>query len=1763
MNRSFDSDFYKRILNRIHSNVYITDVETDEIVYMNDYMKRSFGLSDPEGQICWKVLPSGTDGRCPFCKVDELRKSGPGHVCLWREKNTMTGRVYMNHDVLEEWDGRLYHIQNSLDITDQLILSMEASIDELTGILNRSAGKKKLADMLAGMHGDDHFTVVFYDINGLKWVNDTYGHLEGDRLLTFVAQNMQKSLQSPDFVFRLSGDEFIAVLSGKEAGEAEEWAQRMLEVLDRHREEHRIAYDVSLSYGLATIYAGENLSVSDVLSIADTQMYIQKRDHHLLMGRKPLRRHAAPSFHYNRDYFFEAVAESVDDYLFTGDLKTGAFRYSQKLVLDFGLPGDVVADAASFWAEKVHPDDRDRFLRANREVAEGRAEKHAVTYRAVDRNGEWVHLLCRGRMIRDPDGQPAVFAGIIRNLDRPVPGARRSLEELDQFLSAAFWDDFLAKPQSLPAAAASQEPPEAPPRSFYFLQEIQGGERLKTELRLLNFVNRNIPGGILAVYDEPEYPIFCFNQAILEYTGYRYEELLAATGGHFAKLMHPDDRRMVGEEITKQLAARGTYELRYRLLRKSDGVIWVYERGRYVAAEDGRPLILSFFVDISHEMESEQELRFIADNSAGGIFKVENRDGFPLLYASDGFYRLHGYTREQMAAELDNCAERLILPEDSRRIRKQANILIQKGFQQAEMEYRARRRDGSLIWIHTSASLAILASGKQAFMGVLMDITGRRELEERLLRTEQLYRIAQKYSRLNMWEYDIENRRILRAEGTQKLGAPMQTIEDVPESLIRGGYIHPESVGALRDLYSRAAAGEQGAHADIRVRSREEEGGYLWARILFTAIRSIDGRPVWAVGVSEDITAQKKAELQAFQEEAMRGLLAKELLFSFRLNLTRDTLEEILRYDGQPVRAEAAGGYEELSRRILRRIASEDDRKRFSTQYTREKVEEWLRDGGTVPDFEFKLKRDDGRVVWAILNLRELPAPGSGDRILFGYARDIDRHKKQEMALQRKAESDEASGLYNQDTFRLIAQNIMRKEARHPGVMALQLLDIDNFTDVHLTGGLPAAEDAVRLIGDEIRKAVPPTCFAGRLNGDIFLLFYYDMESEQETLLAAERVRQAVCRSYRIGRAAVALTASSGIAGRSPGMRYDELYQRALYALGAAKKSGKDRLVPYREAELSAPSSDPDSPVYAGTVSNAEFYALLGECWAGAEQGGGQTGELLAYLEQLGRFYHAGSVLLLRRRNPGEALSPGLMWRADDTAESSGGPQGELACLEAALQAAFPETCMLVEDARSPGYGALRSCYGGEPPLPVMASGIYEGGQLISCLLLERVGRQSPPFRALKAVAGFIRRTQNLHALQQDYRYAVSHDHKTGLLNYDSYLRYLDAANEDLFSAFGMVGVHIADLRDFNYRFGARKGDELLLFTAGLLSEIFGAENCYRMSGAGFLVLCPDITYDAFAARCGQLQKRLEEAYPGWTVCCHAWEQYAISVEKMQQQLEEKQQVALNSLTGGSRAAGSKTADEILADIREAIAKGSFRTFLQPKAEAATGRVCGAEALIRYQDEKYGVVPPGRFLPGIERAGLIRHIDLFVLEDVCRILKSWMGKGWTPFPISLNYSRATILEPGILEETNRIVERYGIAKELIEIEVTESISSIDSVSLQDIVSRFVKAGYHMALDDFGAEYSNIYVLYSLDIHSLKLERRIVGDVYHDGRARMVVESLIGICKRLGIACVAEGVETAEQFEALREMGCALIQGYYLNKPLSEKDFETQYIFPQQ
>ena len=282
-----------------------------------------------------------------------MKKQGEGKPYFWKECNAITGKIYLIEGVLEKVGGNLYHIQNAMDITDYIKLCEVAATDELTGILNRKAGKEKLAQTLKNLKKDEKFTAVLYDIDGLKWVNDTYGHLEGDRLLTYVAKNIEQELSESDFVFRLSGDEFIIIFMNQDTDKADSWIKKMLKILKKGRKAVGIDYDVTFSYGLATIEERERLTVSDVLSLVDVQTLLRKEIIIFSKHKRQLEeRHRNASevtpFQYNKEYLFDALDESIDDYVFVGNLKTGKFKYSYKMMLDFSLPSQVLDNAAAF-----------------------------------------------------------------------------------------------------------------------------------------------------------------------------------------------------------------------------------------------------------------------------------------------------------------------------------------------------------------------------------------------------------------------------------------------------------------------------------------------------------------------------------------------------------------------------------------------------------------------------------------------------------------------------------------------------------------------------------------------------------------------------------------------------------------------------------------------------------------------------------------------------------------------------------------------------------------------------------------------------------------------------------------------------------------------------------------------------------------------------------------------------------------------------------------------------------------------------------------------------------------------------------------------------------------------------------------------------------------------------------------------------------------------------------------------------------------------
>ena len=418
---------FESILEQMNANIFIMDAQTGIIVFMNEMMKRDFGIKEAEGRRCFEVLQRGMTQRCCFCKRDKLLKmweAGEEAGITWIEENTLDGRSYKNHDRLIPSQGRLYHVQYSTDMTELMRLSKNAAMDELTKVLNRRAGKERLDLMLEQSRKEERpLCVVLLDINQLKTINDNYGHIEGDRLLKYVTCLAKESIGEEDMIFRLSGDEFVIAYYGEDILGTEERMRLIQKEIEKRREEFSIFYPVSFSYGAIPVYPSDTMSVSDILGKADEQMYVQKRQYHIMQAKSRLEgmecsKGQAADFEYDKEHLYEALIAGTDDYIFVGNMKTGVFRYPPKMVEEFGLPGEVVENAAAFWGELIHPHDEQYFLESNQEIADGRASYHNIEYRARNIRGEWVWLRCRGKMIPDEYGEPGLFAGMITNLGK-------------------------------------------------------------------------------------------------------------------------------------------------------------------------------------------------------------------------------------------------------------------------------------------------------------------------------------------------------------------------------------------------------------------------------------------------------------------------------------------------------------------------------------------------------------------------------------------------------------------------------------------------------------------------------------------------------------------------------------------------------------------------------------------------------------------------------------------------------------------------------------------------------------------------------------------------------------------------------------------------------------------------------------------------------------------------------------------------------------------------------------------------------------------------------------------------------------------------------------------------------------------------------------------------------------------------------------------------------------------------------------------------
>lgn len=442
-------------------------------------------------------------------------------------------------------------------------------------------------------------------------------------------------------------------------------------------------------------------------------------------------------------------------------------------------------------------------------------------------------------------------------------------------------------------------------------------------------------------------------------------------------------------------------------------------------------------------------------------------------------------------------------------------------------------------------------------------------------------------------------------------------------------------------------------------------------------------------------------------------------------------------------------------------------------------------------------------------------------------------------------------------------------------------------------------------------------------------------------------------------------------------------------------------------------------------------------------------------------------------------------------------------------------------------------------------------------LAAVNVHRGGCDMAVLKAVLPYISQAIVMHKMQKQQEYLSYHDDLTGLLNRNSFVAYLDDAKAKKLKSLGALSADINGLKNFNREFGREYGDEVVMRVGEVLEEYFRGANVYRMTGDEYLVVVENVTYEKFMKSVRAAHDKLDLISLGLVSVGYAWEKVDIDVNSLisdaENMMREEKQKYYKLQKKGHHEPIIK--EDLLTDIES----GRFIVCLVPVIDAQSEGIVGAEAVVRYHHKDLGIMNPSRYITLLEETKLSHYLDLYVFEEVCKTLCRWEEQGLPMMSVSVNFAGATLRKADIAEKMLELVEKYHVPCEYLEVEVSESIHDMNQEMLAETSNKVRKANIRVLLDHFGAKDSSISILSIMEFDGLKLDKGMVTNLVGRRRTQIVAGAVIEVCHRIGVSVAAAGVETRDQMNMLKELGCDYVQGPLFNKPITIETFEIRYM----
>jgi diguanylate cyclase (GGDEF)-like protein len=413
------------------------------------------------------------------------------------------------------------------------------------------------------------------------------------------------------------------------------------------------------------------------------------------------------------------------------------------------------------------------------------------------------------------------------------------------------------------------------------------------------------------------------------------------------------------------------------------------------------------------------------------------------------------------------------------------------------------------------------------------------------------------------------------------------------------------------------------------------------------------------------------------------------------------------------------------------------------------------------------------------------------------------------------------------------------------------------------------------------------------------------------------------------------------------------------------------------------------------------------------------------------------------------------------------------------------------------------------------------------------------------------------HVLAQSTAHTSHYDDLTGLQNMKHFLISARPQIQEMWKTGKtplILYFNMRNLKAFNNRFGFHEGDILLQELAILIRGEFGLAQSSRFESDHFVVYTElqdaDQKLERLLKKTDQINKGnnlplkvgayiLRDDGTSLSVACY------------------RAKMASDSITEQTASEVVYFTDDIMRQtamhrhvlrcFENALREEWIEVYYQPVIRTRTQKACGTEALVRWNDPMYGMISPGQFIPALEENGLVCQLDLYVVEQVCKNYRKLTDEGRSMVPASVNLSRKDLLHADLVRTIDSILERYNVPRSFINIEITESAFVEGKEQIGRLIEQFHNLGYKVWMDDFGSGYSSLGVLKDCSFDELKIDMSFLSNF--TDKAQKILRSVVHMAGEIGIRTLAEGVETAEQYDFLKDIGCEKIQGYYFGRPM--------------